>query len=234
MSLYLVILIVVIGGPLALSFEKNLMLYKRWKYLLPAIFISMLIFGVWDILFTHIGCWQFNPTYNSGIYFFKLPLEEYLFFIAIPYACAFSYYAIKFHFPNYILGDKATTIISSVLFIGSLTLAFTNMERTYTFVNFSFLALTVLLTYKYTRTVLQRYLVIFPILLIPFFIVNGILTGYGIDQEVFSYDQNYIIGVYLFTMPLEDMFYAFSLLISVIAFTEILEKRFSKTISQAK
>jgi lycopene cyclase domain-containing protein len=71
-------------------------------------------------------------------------------------------------------------------------------------------------------------------LLIPFFIVNGILTGFGIDEEVFSYDQKYIIGVYLFTMPLEDMFYAFSLLISVIAFTEILEKRFSKTISQAK
>lgn len=234
MSLYLIILIIVIGGPLALSFEKNLMLYKRWKYLFPAIFSSMLIFGIWDIIFTHIGCWQFNPAYNSGIYFFKLPLEEYLFFISIPYACTFSYYAIKFHFPNFIVGVKSTKIIASILFLGSLLLAFSNMEKTYTFVNFTVLAITVLLTYKYTRSVLQRYLAIFPILLLPFFIVNGILTGYGIDQEVFSYDEKYIIGIYLITMPLEDMFYAFSLLISVIAFTELFENKFDNSIKKVK
>ena len=234
MSLYLIILIVVIGGPLALSFEKNLMLYKRWKYLLPAIFITMFIYGIWDIIFTHIGCWQFNPAYNSGIYFFELPLEEYLFFISIPYACTFSYYAIKFHFPNYKVNVKGTNFITTILFLGSLWLAISNLEKTYTFVNFSVLAFTVILTYKHTRSVLQRYLAIFPVLLIPFFITNGILTGYGIDQEVFSYDPKQIIGIYLITMPLEDMFYAFSLLITVIAFTEVLENKFSKSSLEQK
>jgi hypothetical protein len=37
MSLYLIIMLVSIAVPFALSFEKNLMLYKRWKYLFPAI-----------------------------------------------------------------------------------------------------------------------------------------------------------------------------------------------------
>lgn len=232
MSLYLIVVIVVIAGPLALSFEKNLMLYKRWKYLFPAILITMFLFGTWDVIFTHIGCWEFNPMHNSGIYFYKLPLEEYLFFISIPYACAFSYYALKFHFPNYQVGVKGTQVITVLLSVGSLILALTNMDRTYTFVNFLVLAVILVFTYKYTRSVLQHYLAIFPILLIPFFVVNGILTGSGIEQEVFSYDQDKILGVHLFTMPLEDMFYAFSLLISVISITELLEARFTKTVDR--
>ena len=228
MSLYLIIVILAIAGPLALSFEKNLILYKRWKYLLPAILITMLLFGAWDIIFTHIGCWEFNPKYNSGIYFFKLPLEEYLFFISIPYACAFSYYAIKFHFPKYKVSLKGTNFISVIIFVGSLIVAFTNMHRTYTFVNFMVLAIILLTAYLFSREVLQYYLAIFPVLLIPFFIVNGILTGSGIDQEVFSYNSEVITGIYFFTMPMEDMFYNFSLLITPIAITELLEKGFIK------
>jgi lycopene cyclase domain-containing protein len=228
MSLYLVIVLLTLAGPLALSFEKNLMLYKRWKYLLPAILISLLLFGAWDIIFTHMEYWVFNPKYNSGIYIFKLPLEEYLFFISIPYACAFSYYAIVFHFPRYKVGKKATRIISLILIIASLALAFTNMQRIYTFVNFTVLAIVIIAAYIFTREILQYYLAIFPILLIPFFVVNGILTGTGIDQEVFSYSPSVITGIHILTVPLEDMFYAFSLLLSVIALTGILEAGFKK------
>ena len=232
MSLYLTIVLLVIAGPLALSFEKNLRLYKRWKYIVPAILITMLFFGIWDIVFTHIGCWEFNPMYNSGIYFFKLPLEEYLFFIAIPYACLFTYYAIKFHFPLYKASPKATKLVSVTLCIGSLLIAFTNMERTYTFVTFIVLSLMLLAAYRYTREVLQHYLVIFPVLVVPFCVVNGILTGTGIEQEVFSYDLDTILEVYILTVPVEDLFYAFSLVLSVIGITEFLQKGGRKTIAQ--
>lgn len=231
MSLYLVIVLLVIAGPFAMSFEKNLKLYKRWRYLIPAILITMLIYGTWDIIFTHMGCWVFNPMHNSGIYFFKLPLEEYLFFISIPYACTFSYYAVKFHFPRWKVGSKATSIIGFVLIIGSICISMTNMERTYTFVNFLVLAVVLLLVYKSNRDLFQRYLAIFPILMIPFFIVNGILTGSGIEQEVFSYDPDQILGVYLFTMPLEDLFYACSLLLLVIYITELLEHKYKNSTS---
>ncbi|MFT4679500.1 MAG: lycopene cyclase domain-containing protein [Flavobacteriales bacterium] len=232
MSLYLIVLLLVIVGPLALSFEKNLMLYKRWKYIVPAILITMLFFGTWDIIFTHIGCWQFNPMHNSGIYFFKLPLEEYLFFIAIPYACTFTYFAIKFHFPRYKVNLQATKIISAILIIGSLTVAFTNVGRTYTFVNFIVLPVILVAAYRYTRDVLQYYLAIFPVLAIPFCLVNGILTGSGIEQEVFSYNFDAISEIYLLTMPLEDLFYAFSLILTVIGIGEFLEKRGKKTIAK--
>lgn len=207
------------------------MLYKRWKFLIPAIFITMTLFIGWDIIFTHMGCWVFNPKYNSGIYIFKLPLEEYLFFISIPYACAFSFYAIIFHFPQYKTSKKLTLILSVVLVVGSLIVSFTNMQRIYTFVNFIVLASIIVIAYLFTREVLRYYFAIFPILLIPFFLVNGILTGTGIDQEVFSYNPLVITGISILSMPIEDMFYALSLLLTVLMLTELLENRLMKGIA---
>jgi len=228
MSLYLIVVLLCLAGPLALSFEKNLRLYKRWKYLIPGILIAMVIFGGWDIIFTHIGCWQFNPRYNSGIYFFNLPLEEYLFFICIPYACAFSYYAIEFHFPRYIVNELGTKVLTILFVAGSLAVSISNTDRTYTFINFLVLAIVVALSYFFARKVLARYYAIFPVLIIPFLIVNGILTGTGIDQEVFSYNEDVILSIRILTMPIEDLFYAFSLLLTSIMFTDIIENNYKK------
>lgn len=221
-------MILVLAVPFALSFEKNLMLYKRWKFLLPAIFITMLVFVIWDILFTHLGCWAFNPGYISGVYIFKLPLEEYLFFIAVPYACAFSFYAIKFHFPRYKVGDSMTGMLTIVLIIISSILAYRFRNNLYSLVSLMVLISMLVLAFFLEKEVLQYYLAIFPVLLIPFLIVNGILTGTGIEQEVFIYNTDAITGIRIFTIPVEDVFFAFSLLLMVIGLTAIIEKRSKK------
>ncbi len=225
MFLYLIVLLAVISVPFALSFEKNLKLYKRWKYLLPGILITMLLFIVWDIIFTHLGYWVFNPIYNSGIELLKLPLEEYFFFISIPYACAFTYYAIQFHFPKYHTGNKPTVILSIILIIAALGIALSNRQHIYTFVNFNVMALILLVSLLSAKQVLKYYLAIFPILFIPFVIVSSILTGTGIEQEVYKYDPTVITGIRIFTIPIEDMFYAFSLILLVLVFTHILENK---------
>ncbi|MBM1107024.1 lycopene cyclase domain-containing protein [Aurantibacter crassamenti] len=228
MSLYLIILLVSLAGPLAMSFEKNLRLYTRWKYLLPAIFITMVVFVAWDIIFTDLGYWFFNPMYNSGIYINKLPLEEYLFFIAIPYACAFSFYAVQFHFPKFKLNAQWTKIVTYLMVFGSLLISLLNRDLNYTFINFLFLPVVLLLSYYFAKEVVQYYLAIYPILLIPFFIVNGILTGTGIEQAVFDYNPQAILGIRIFSIPIEDMFYNFSLLLSPLALTHVLEMRSKK------
>ncbi len=229
MSLYLIILIFSLAGPLALSFEKNLRLYKRWKYLLPAILITMFIFVAWDIIFTHLGYWFFNPIYNSGIYINKLPLEEYLFFIVIPYACAFSFYAVQFHFPKFKINERWTKVLTFLIVVVSLIISLLNRDFTYTFVAFLVLPAILLLSYYFAREVVQYYLAIYPILLIPFFIINGILTGTGIEQAVFDYNPQVILGIRVFSIPIEDMFYNFSLLLSPLALTHIFEMRSKKT-----
>lgn len=206
-----------------MSFEKNLRLYTRWKYLLPAILITMFFFVIWDVIFTHLGYWFFNPIYNSGIYFNELPLEEYLFFIVIPYACAFSFYAVQFHFPKFKLNEKWTKISTILMVAASVIIAFSNRELPYTFVNFLVLATVLSLSYFFARKVVQYYFAIYPILLIPFFIINGILTGTGIEQAVFDYNPSVFMGFRIFSIPLEDMFYNFSLLLSPLALTHVFE-----------
>lgn len=228
MSLYLIILIFSLAGPLALSFEKNLRLYKRWKYLLPAILITMFIFVAWDIIFTYMGYWFFNPIYNSGIYINKLPLEEYLFFIIIPYACAFSFYAVQFHFPKFKSNEQWTKVLTFLIVVLSVITSLLNRDLTYTFIAFLVLPAILLLSYYFAREVVQYYLAIYPILLIPFFIINGILTGTGIEQAVFDYNPQVILGIRVFSIPIEDMFYNFSLILSPLALTHIFEMRSRK------
>lgn len=49
--------------------------------------------------------------------------------------------------------------------------------------------------------------------LIPFFIVNGILTGSITDDPIVWYSEQHIIGWRLGTIPFEDLFYNYDLLL---------------------
>lgn len=53
----------------------------------PSIFLAAIPFIIWDIIAVERNHWSFNPKYLTGITFFGLPLEEYLFFFLIPQAC---------------------------------------------------------------------------------------------------------------------------------------------------
>ena len=97
------------------------------------------------------------------------------------------------------------------------------------FVNFLLVSVILLLSYYFARDLVQYYLAIYPILLIPFFIINGILTGTGIEQAVFNYNPQVILGIHVLSIPIEDMFYNFSLLLSPLVLTYIFEMRAKKT-----
>ena len=84
-SLYLIILLLSFSIPFAYSFEKKMHFIKHWKAVFSAITIVAVVYIAWDVIFTKIGVWGFNPTYYLGVTFFNLPLEEILFFFLIPY-----------------------------------------------------------------------------------------------------------------------------------------------------
>ena len=67
---------------------------------------------------------------------------------------------------------------------------------------------------------------VYAILLIPFFIVNGILTGTGIKDAVVEYNSLEIIGLRLLTIPIEDFFYGFELFLLNIFFYKIFQGKF--------
>ncbi len=89
MPIYLYIDILVILFPFLLSFDKKVAYYKKWKYLFPAILLSGAFFVAWDMLFTHLQVWSFNPAFLLGIKLGNLPLEEVLFFFGSSFQLCF-------------------------------------------------------------------------------------------------------------------------------------------------
>ena len=59
----------------------------------------MLFFIPWDIYFTYHHIWHFNDEMTLGVDFLLLPLEEWLFFIIIPFCCVFIHEVLCYFFP---------------------------------------------------------------------------------------------------------------------------------------
>jgi lycopene cyclase domain-containing protein len=222
--LYLILNLITIGLPLLLSFDKKVAYFKRWKYLFPSIFIMAVIFIVWDVVFTKFGIWGFNEKYLVGLNIINLPIEEWLFFITIPYASVFIYDCIKYYFPNLGVHDTGN-IIAVVLGILLAILAILNLGKHYTYITFISLSLILLLLVIRRSKYLGRFFISYGIVLIPFFIVNGILTGSWIPEPVVWYNDNFNLDFRLWTIPLEDVFYGMLLILGNVAFYEYFQKR---------
>lgn len=221
--LYLTVNLASVIVPFIASFYPPVPFYKKWKWVWPAILIPAVPFLIWDEYFTHLGIWGFNPEYLTGIYLGSLPLEEVLFFICIPYACVFTYFALNHLIKRDVLWFSHE-IISSVLIISLFVAGVYFIEKAYTATTFILLAcfLAYLVLKKRARFV-GRFYISFGVILIPFFIVNGILTGSFIEGEVVWYDNTENLGIRLGTIPLEDVFYGMLLLMINVMLYEFLQ-----------
>ena len=214
MSLYLTIELLTLSVPLALSFDKKVAYFRLWKYLLPSIQISAVFFIAVDIWFTRLGVWGFNPRYNSGIVLSGLPLEEYLFFIIIPYSSIFIHYVFLAYFPDRSIGRKSTLVLTWSLVSLLAIISLMNIDRLYTSFYSAFTAILLAFTVSLDAGLLSRFYLSFLIILIPFFAVNGILTGSFIEEEVVWYHDSENLGLRIFTVPVEDILYGFSMVLS--------------------
>jgi len=213
MLLYLTLLILSIIFPLVLSFDKKVAFYRHWTALFPSLMVTGALFIIFDIYFARQGIWGFNPRYHSGIVIADLPLEEWLFFIVIPYASIFIHYVIIAYFPEAFFSDKTIIIITLVL-ISALTLGIIlNLQKAYTLVYFSAMIIVLTVTLFVNTDLLKKFYVSFLVILIPFTIINGILTGSFIADEVVWYNSSEITGIRVFTIPVEDFTYGFSLIL---------------------
>ncbi len=206
---YLLLDMAAISVPLIASFYPKAPFIKTFRGIIPALVIPMIVFIAWDVWFTDMGVWGFNPRYLSGIYLFNLPIEEWLFFISIPYACLFTYFAIK-HFWK---APASPTYLPRILAIASWVVAFVFKDQWYTFT--TFLGLGMLFYYIAWReyTFLFQFFVSYLIILIPFFLINGVLTGSWIDDQVVWYNDAENWGIRMGTIPMEDAFYGMFLLL---------------------
>ncbi|WKK65189.1 lycopene cyclase domain-containing protein [Lutimonas zeaxanthinifaciens] len=225
MSLYLWIDLLSLSVPLLVSFHPRLKLYKRWNFLFFAIAITMVPFIIWDVYFTVQEFWGFNPEYLSGIYIFHLPIEEWLFFICIPYACVFTHLSLQELNPKIRLSDHVTERITYFLAVIFTILLIFNFSRAYTAVDMIFALIVLIITYRIRPQLLNSFYLTFLVMLIPFFIVNGILTGTGIEGNIVWYNDAENLGIRMGTIPVEDSAYAFSMiLMNLLIFLQFSDK----------
>ena len=220
----MLLLFVSFGSCLALSFDHKVAFYKNVKFIIPAITIVAIPFLIWDQIFTEKGVWGFNEQYLQGIYLGKLPLEEILFFFFIPYCCLFIYEVLNAYFPNVSL-HKLTMVFSIFMVLSGIMMALTNMNQWYTFSACTLSSLIVVFAMKQKFIWYPRAIFAFVVALIPFFIVNGVLTGAATEDPVVWYNNAHNTGIRLLTIPLEDVYYNFSLLIPIIGIYHFLKIR---------
>lgn len=191
----------------------------------PAILIPGIIFIAWDEFFTRLGVWGFNEEYLSGLYMGSLPIEEILFFICIPYACVFTYEALKYLVSKDHLGTKQK-IISFALILVCLFIGAFNIDKWYTASTFLSLAIYLAILLFLKRDLfLGRFYFAFLFILIPFFLINGILTGSGIEEPVVWYNDDENLGLRIATIPIEDVFYGMLLVMMNVSIFEWLQRK---------
>jgi len=227
MSTYLWINLLSISVPLLVSFHPRVRLYKKWNILWIAIILALIPYIIWDVYFTEKGFWGFTDAYLLGVEILGLPIEEWLFFICIPYACMFTHYALLDLNSKRMLKAKSVKYLTVVLLLLFAINAVVNYQLAYTLIDMAFAFAILLLAYLSNKTLLKSYYLTFIVMLIPFIIVNGVLTGTGIENEVVWYNDLENLGMRFFTIPVEDFAYAFSLILLNLLIFERLVKRFT-------
>lgn len=226
-SLYFILLLITIAGPIGLSFTKKQAFYKSWFAAFPALILSAIPFLIWDVFFAYKGIWGFNPMYISGLHIINLPIEEVLFFLIIPYACLFIYASIRFHFPKL----KTPLLLPTIFFVSGFVLIFIGLffiSKPYTCIAFMFSGILCAIASFSAKDLLLHFSIAFLISVIPFMIVNGILTGMITPEPVVWYNNESNMNIRFGTIPLEDFFYNLSLLLLNILLFERL-KSFQST-----
>ena len=225
MSLYTIILIASISIPFLLSFDKKLQFYKQWRYLIPSILVIALFYIVGDIYFTKIGVWGFNRAHLSNIYLFKLPIEEWLFFLAIPYASIFLHDVLHVYFPNFRLSANVSKRLSIVFFVIALVTLIRNLDKAYTVYILSVFIIIIAISYFDKFDTISRFYCTFLIILTPFVLVNGVLTGAFTTEPVVWYDHAENLNIRFITIPIEDFVYGFTMLLGAIMLRNRLKKK---------
>ena len=211
--------------PFLFSFEKRIYFFKKLKALLPAILITGVFFIVWDHLMTVWNVWAFNPDYIIGYYLWDLPIEEWLFFFTIPYACVFTYESLNFLIKTDSLSKYSKNISSSLGVILIIVVLF-NTGKLYTAIKLTLTVFMIAYVLIENFSFMGKFYRAYIVCLIPFFVVNGLLTWI----PVVTYNDQENLGIRIGTIPIEDTVYMLLLLLMNVCLYEYFKQLLSKDV----
>ena len=217
---YLLINLAIISVPLWYTPDKRVGYYRR----LPAVSFSILVVGscylLWDILVTARGEWSFNSRYLTGIEILKLPLEEILFFITVPYSCLFIYEVVLYATKNSRFKIPNGIVIAVIVLLTAASIAFHRQGYTMKALASSAVFLAAALLFDRSLIRSKQYWLWLAVCYIPFMIFNSVLTA----LPVVEYNSAAIWGFRLGTIPVEDFFYNYSMLSFYLLFYRMIRR----------
>lgn len=200
------------------SFDKRILFNQHFGAFIKSAIIVAIPFIAWDVWFTEKGVWWFNTDYTLGVTLAGLPIEEWLFFIFIPFSCVFTYFCFdKFFKLDWLSGFNNIVVFFSV--IACSVIALLHYDKIYTLVT----AVATLATLIYLHFIARadwigRASLVFTILMLGFFPVNGVLTGSGIESPIVNYNPKDFLGIRVLTIPVEDAVYGYTQFLLVLYF----------------
>ena len=222
---YLLILFFTVIICFIASFDKRLQFNKHFGAFLKAAAIVAVPFILWDVWFTAHGIWWFNFEYTIGVTLLGLPIEEWLFFVCIPFSCLFTYFCIDKFFALDGWAAFNNMIVFASIVVCSL-FALWHMDKAYTFVTAMVLILSLIYLHFFARArwISQASMVYFTLML-GFFPVNGILTGTGLESPIVNYNPNEFMGIRMLSIPVEDAVYGYSQFLWIVYFFKVFQKK---------
>lgn len=221
---YILILLFTVIICFVASFNRRIQFNKEFLPFLKAAVLVAVPFIAWDIWFTAHRVWWFDNRYTLGVIIAGLPLEEWLFFLCIPFSCVFTYFCIdKFFKMEWLIGFN--NLIVFVALIVCSVVALLHFDKIYTLVT----AIAAIGTLIYLHFIaraewISKATMVYAILMLGFFPVNGVLTGIGLESPIVNYNPKDFLGIRMLTIPIEDAFYGYTQFLLILYFFKKFQK----------
>lgn len=207
------------------SFDRRIQFNKHFKAFLKGSILVAIPFIAWDIAFTKMGVWWFNSSYTMPFRIGGLPIEEWLFFICIPFSCVFTYFCLDKFF-NLNWANKLNTIVVWFTVLVCLLVAVLFHQKIYPLVTVLITVATVLyLHYIAKVSWIGKGSFVYLCLMPGFFMVNGVLTGTGLESPIVNYNPDQILNIRMLTIPVEDAVYGYAQFMLNIYFFKRFQKK---------
>jgi len=219
---YLLFNLLILSGPLALSFDQRVQFVRFWPRVFAAILPVSAMFLIWDILVSG-SHWFFNPQFTLDVRLLGLPAGEWLFFLTVPYAALFVWEVLNSYFPRQFHSGNINLQILALLIMLMALPAF-YFGKTYTALTLLALGFAILLDGFLKTGILQKRgsMGYFALVTLMMLIFNGYLTA----RPVVQYNIAYQLNVKILTIPIEDFGYGYALILMVTSIYEKLRRRF--------
>jgi lycopene cyclase domain-containing protein len=207
-GLYFWLDLLIIAFPVALSFDRKVRFVRRWPAALGAAGLVAVPYLAWDSLMSFQGAWGFSDRYAGTFRLFGLPPGEFVFFLAVPFACLFVHEVVRAYVPE--KAARTTRLPWAAVAVICAAAAFLVRGRLYTSTVLAAVALFFAVAAALAPGSLSRRTFWLSILVsyVPFLVANGLLTA----LPVVTYGEGHFLGFRVVTIPVEDFLYSFSLL----------------------